>query len=465
MKESAIRFGTDGWRATIAEEYTFENVRLLSGALANYLKKNEKEKAANGVMIGYDTRFLSAEFARATAEVLAANGIPVLISDRDCPTPAAAWATRSRNLATGIMITASHNPPKWNGFKFFTPLGGPADKETTNALEKLIGKKVAPSSAASITEYDPRPAFVEQLRNVIDFDLLKKAKGKAVCDFVHGTGRGYVDELLRECGWKVTTIRENPDPMFGGILPDPANPKCHDKLQEAVLKGKAHIGLANDPDADRFGIVDETGTYITPNQVLALVYVHLLEHRGLQGPVARTVATTGLLDAIAAKHGQDVIETPVGFKWLGAAIEEQGAILGGEESGGMSIAGHLPGKDGVLADLLAAEIRAVHKKPLSEVYAQILKKYGNFYSTRIDLHLDAETKDALMDKMQNQAPKEIAGTKVKNVVAVDGVKLNLDDNSWLLMRASGTEPIVRVYMEARSQKRLKELQKAAQEWS
>jgi alpha-D-glucose phosphate-specific phosphoglucomutase len=465
MKESPIRFGTDGWRAIIAEEYTFDNVRAVSTALAGYLKKNEKEKAANGVMIGYDTRFLSAEFAQAVAEVLAANGIPVLISDRDCPTPAAAWAVRSRNLATGIMITASHNPPRWNGFKFFTPLGGPADKDTTNVLEKLIGKKASAVEAASITTYDPRPAFVEQLHNVIDFDLLKKVKGKAVCDFVHGTGRGYVDELLRECGWKVTTIRENPDPMFGGILPDPANPKCHDKLQEAVLKAKAHIGLANDPDADRFGIVDQTGVYITPNQVLALVYVHLLEHRGLRGPVARTVATTGLLDAIAAKHGQEVIETAVGFKWLGAAIEEQGAILGGEESGGMSISGHLPGKDGVLADLLMAEIWAVHKQPLSEIYKQILKKYGNFYSTRIDLHLEAATKDALMDKMKTAAPTEIAGSAVTSVVTLDGVKLNLADKSWLLMRPSGTEPLVRVYMEARSQKRLKELQTAAQELS
>ncbi|MDF2439881.1 MAG: hypothetical protein JWN98_865, partial [Abditibacteriota bacterium] len=438
MASSPIRFGTDGWRATIAEEYTFDNLRAVSSALGAYLKKHEKGKVQNGVAIGYDTRFLSAEFARAAAESLAAQGIPVLLSNRDCPTPATAWATRSRNLASGIMITASHNPPKWNGFKFFTPLGGPADKETTNELEKFIGKKAPQSTSAPIEEFDFRPAFVAQLRNVIDFDLLKKNKGRAVCDFVHGTGRGYVDELLRECGWKVTTIRDNPDPMFGGILPDPANPKCHDTLQAAVLKNKAHLGLANDPDADRFGIVDETGAYLTPNQVLALVYVHLLEYRGMRGPVARTVATTGLLDAIAAKHGQDVIETAVGFKWLGAAIEEQGAILGGEESGGMSICGHLPGKDGVLADLLAAEIRAVHKKPLSEVYAAILKKYGVFHSTRIDLHLDAQTKDALMTRMQEDAPTEIGGSKVTSVVTLDGVKLNLADNSWLLMRPSGT---------------------------
>lgn len=462
MAISPIKFGTDGWRATIAEDYTFANVRVLAAALAEYLKQNEKDKAKNGVAIGYDTRFLSAEFARATAETIAAAGIPVQLANRDCPTPAVAWTTRSQNLATGIIITASHNPPKYNGFKFFKPNGGPADKETTDLVEGFLGKKAKAAPAAAITEYDPRPAFVEQLHRVIDFDLLKKAKGKAVCDCVHGVGRNYLDDLLRECGWKVTTIRANPDPMFAGMLPDPANPKCHITLQEAVNAKKADLGLANDPDADRFGIVDSEGVYITPNQVLALVYVHLLEYRGLRGPVARTVATTHLLDDIAAKYGQSVIETAVGFKWLGDAIEEQGAILGGEESGGMSIAGHTPGKDGILADLLAAEIWAVHRAPLGQVYQKLLKKFGSWHSTRVDLHLTTEAKDALMAKMQNDAPGEVAGSKVAQVVTLDGVKLKLADDSWLLMRPSGTEPLVRVYMEARSKKRLAELQKAAQ---
>ncbi len=463
MKTAPIKFGTDGWRAIIADTYTFDNVRAVATALAAYLKKNEKEKVINGVAIGYDTRFLSDEFARVSAETIAATGIPVKLADRDCPTPAVAWTVRSGGLATGIIITASHNPPKWNGFKFFTPGGGPADKETTNALEALIGKKAPSGEAASVTEFDPRPDFVAQLRRVIDFDLLKKAKGKAVCDCVHGVGRGYLDDLLRDCGWKVTTIRANPDPMFGGMLPDPANPKCHITLQEAVQQQKADMGLANDPDADRFGVVDSTGEYLTPNQVLCLVYVHLLEHRGLKGPVARTVATTHLLDNIARKHGQEVIETPVGFKWLGGAIEEQGAILGGEESGGMSIAGHLPGKDGILADLLIAEIWALHRQPLSAVYQKLLRKYGAYHSNRIDLHLETEAKEALLQKMREQTPDTVAGARVTSVVTVDGVKVNLEDGAWLLMRPSGTEPLVRVYMEARSKARLKELAQAAQE--
>ncbi|MBW3636514.1 MAG: phosphoglucomutase/phosphomannomutase family protein, partial [Armatimonadetes bacterium] len=392
---SLIRFGTDGWRALIARDYTFENVQILSVALAAYLHKHQKEKAKNGVAIGYDTRFLSAEFARATAETLAQNGIPVYLSERDSPTPAIAWATRSMNLATGIMITASHNPPAWNGFKFFNPLGGPADKDVTNAVEAVLGRKLGRKTAtAKVEMFDPRPALVSQLHNVIDFDALKRVKGRVVYDAVHGVGRGYVDALLKECGWKVTTIREDPDPMFGGILPDPANPACHKTLQKAVGKKKADLGLANDPDADRFGIVDGNGEYLTPNQVLALVYVHLLEVRGLRGPVARTVPTTGLLDAIAHKYGQEVIETPVGFKWLGNAIEEQGALLGGEESGGLSIIGHYGGKDGVLADLLLAEIWATHQKPLGEVYKGILKKFGSFHSTRIDLHLEDDAKNA-----------------------------------------------------------------------
>jgi alpha-D-glucose phosphate-specific phosphoglucomutase len=460
-----LRFGTDGWRALIARDYTFDNVQALSIALAAYLHKFQKEKVQNGVAIGYDTRFLSADFARATADTLAQNGIPVLLSDRDSPTPAIAWATRSKNLATGIMITASHNPPEWNGFKFFNPLGGPADRDMSNAVEAVFGRKFNHKMApANVTLFDPRPALVEQLHNVIDFDALKKAKGTVVYDAVYGTGRGYVDAILKECGWKVTAIRNNPDPMFGGILPDPANPECHKTLQEAVLKKGADLGLANDPDADRFGIVDSLGQYLTPNQVLALVYVHLLEVRGLRGPVARTVPTTGLLDAIAAKYDQSVIETPVGFKWLGSAIEEKGALLGGEESGGLSIIGHYGGKDGVLADLLLAEIWATHRKPLSEVYKGILKKFGSFHSTRIDLHLSEDAKKKLMKRMKEEAPKEVAGSKVKDVVTLDGIKLNLEDGSWLLMRPSGTEPLVRVYMEASSLKRLKEIQSAAEKF-
>jgi alpha-D-glucose phosphate-specific phosphoglucomutase len=464
MKKTVIQFGTDGWRAVIADAYTFENLRTVAAALSAYLKKNQKEKASNGVAIGYDTRFLSIEFAQTTAQVLAQAGIPVRLSARDCPTPAIAWTVRNNNLAAGIMITASHNPPRYNGFKFMEPDGSPADKTATGAVEAMLGKKAA-GGAAAVTEFDPHPEFAAQIHRVIDFDLLKQNRGKVVCDFVHGVGRGYLDDLLRECGWRVTTIRDKPDPLFAGMLPDPANPACHITLQEALKSKKADLGLANDPDADRFGVVATTGDYLTANQILALVYVHLLEHRGMQGPVARTVATTHLLDAIARKHRQEVIETPVGFKWLGAAIENQGAILGGEESGGLSIKGHLPGKDGILADLLVAEIWSIHRKPLGEVYRDVMKKYGAFHSTRTDLHLTADAKDALMAKMRDQAPTAIAGSKVANVVTLDGVKLNLEDGSWLLMRPSGTEPLVRVYLEARSKKRLAELQQAAQQLS
>ena len=461
-----IRFGTDGWRAIIAQDYTFENVRLLSSALAAYLFKHQKEKVKNGVAIGYDTRFLSAEFAREAADTLAGHGIPVFLSDRDAPTPAIAWATRSKQLATGIMITASHNPPKYNGYKFFNPLGGPADKDMTNALEHVLGQKFNSKTApAPVTIFDPKPGLVEQLQTVINFDLLKSNPGVVVYDAVHGTGRDYVDAILRDCGWDVTSIHENPDPMFGGISPDPANPIRHQTLQQTVLENKADLGLANDPDADRFGCVDSTGTYITANQVLALSYVHLLEARGERGPVARSLPTTELLDAIAKGYGQEVIETPVGFKWVGEAIEQQGALLGGEESSGLSMRGHYGGKDGVLADLLIAEIWATHHKPLTEVYADITKRFGTFYSNRIDLHLDDATKKKLMDGIKDQPPSEVAGSHVVKVQTEDGAKLNLADGSWLLMRPSGTEPLVRVYMEASSEERLQELDKAARQLS
>lgn len=459
---SQISFGTDGWRAQVADDYTFANLRELSNALAVYLYKYQPDKVKNGVAIGYDTRYRSADFARVVADTLAAAGLPVLLSERDAPTPAIAWATRTRGLATGIMITASHNPPIWNGFKFFNPMGGPADKDATNAVEFVLGKK-APASkkAASVELFDPHPALAEQMHKVVDFDKLKSVKGVAVCDPVYGTGRGYVDALLKECGWKVHSIRDTPDPMFGGILPDPANSQCNLALREEVKKRKANIGLANDPDADRFGIVDSTGEYLTPNEILPILYYHLLEVRGMRGPVARTLPTTGMLDAIAKAYGQEVIETPVGFKWVGAAIEEQGAILGGEESGGLSIAGHYGGKDGVLADLLLAEVWATHQKPLGELLKELEGKFGEFHSTRTDLHLEEDAKKKLMDTMKSQPPLEVAGQKVVKVVSTDGVKLTLADGSWILLRASGTEPLVRVYSEASSPQKLKALSEAA----
>jgi len=459
---SQISFGTDGWRAQVADDYTFANLRELSLALAVYLQKFQPEKSKVGVAIGYDTRFRSGDFARVVADTLASVGLPVFLSGRDAPTPAIAWATRSMGLATGIMITASHNPPIWNGFKFFNPLGGPADKDATNAVEHVLGKKpTGKAQAASVQTFDPRPALVEQLHQVVDFERLKSVKGVAVYDAVYGTGRGYVDALLKECGWKVHSIRDMPDPMFGGILPDPANPQCNAALRAEVTKRGANLGLANDPDADRFGIVDSTGEYLTPNQILPILYYHLLEVRGMRGPIARTLPTTGMLDAIAHAYGQEVIETPVGFKWVGAAIEEQGAILGGEESGGLSIAGHYGGKDGVLADLLIAEVWATHQKPLGQLLQELEAKYGEFHSTRTDLHLDDEPKRALMEKMKTQPPLEVAGQKVVKVVATDGVKLTLQDGSWILLRASGTEPLVRIYSEAGSPEKLEKLSKAA----
>ena len=466
MAEEIIKFGTDGWRSLIAHDYTFANLKRVARALALHLRKTEP-LYRNGIAVGYDTRFLSKEFALATAQTLAENGVPAFLSSRDCPTPAIAWATRSRNLAGGVMITASHNPPQYNGFKFMLPTGRSADTAATKSVESFLSSPARTSStrtsieAAQVVEFDPQPEFLDQLRSIIDTDLLKKKRGRAVCDFVHGVGRDYLDVLLRECGWKVTTIRDHPDPMFGGILPDPANPQTHKTLQDEVLRRKADLGLANDPDADRFGVVDSTGVYISPNEVIALVYVHLLEHRGMSGAIARTVATTGLLDAIARKHKQQVIETPVGFKWLGEKLDKDEAILGGEESGGLGLIGHCPIKDGVLADLLIAEVWATQKLPLSTRVAQISKKYGHFYADRIDVHLDAEKKDALMNGLQSSPPKTFANIKVKDVVTLDGLKLNLEDGSWLLLRASGTEPIVRVYFETTSKKRVKELRAAA----
>jgi len=463
MSVSSIRFGTDGWRALIAEECTFENVGAVASALAAYINKHEKQRARNGVIVGYDTRFLSADFARKAAELIAGAGIPVLWNEKPTPAPVVAWTTRERKLAAGVLVTAGHNGAKWNGIKIFSPSGAPASTDLTNAVEAVLGRRAAVRvKAAGIESFDPCPAYLDQLRRLIDFDLIRGRRGTIVYDAMNGTGSGYVNTLLKECGWKVTVIRDDPDPLFGGTPPDPSEPESHAALQAAVAKKGADIGLATDVDASRFGVVDTNGTYLAPNRVLSLVYLHLLEYRGLRGPVVKSAPTTGLLDAIAANFGERAIETPVGFKWVGAAMEEQAALFGAEESGGLTVSGHCPARDAVLAALLIAEIWALHGGALGEVYKKAAKRFGAPHSHRIDVNLSHEQKTALMAKMKSAPPSVLAGLQVSEVLVQGGVKLNFEDGGWMMLRVSGTEPLVRVYMEAPSTKGLKQLRKAAQ---
>lgn len=463
----AIKFGTDGWRAVMAREFTFDNVAIVAQAIANYLKA--QASAERGVVIGYDARLLSDLFAEAVADVLTANGIPALIPDRDTPTPVTAYTIRCRNLAGGVMLTASHNPPQYNGIKFIPETCHPALPETTDAIEEQIayclqhpGTVKRDGNPALKQTIDPKPDYFHHLQHLLDTRAL--ARLKVVFDPLYATGRGYVDGFLREIGAQVQTIKGERNPAFGGSFPDP-NPQNLALLGERVRQTGAHLGLATDGDADRFGVVDSDGEMLTANQVIVLTLWYLLHKLKPQsGHAVRTVATTHQIDALAQVHGKITVhETPVGFKWVGSTMARTGALVGGEESGGLSIIGHIPEKDGILADLLMAEMVAREGLTLKQTLAQVSAQTGTFVTRRIDLHVEEDQKNRLVARLQQSPPAELNGLRVADVSTLDGVKLLLDDGAWVLVRPSGTEPLVRCYIEAHEEDVLNSLQQAVQD--
>lgn len=452
-----IKFGTDGWRAIMCEDFIFSNVEIVVQSICNYLK--ETEKADRGLVIGYDTRFFSDRFAERAARVCCANGIKVYLSENDCPTPVTAFSILDKQTAGALMITASHNPPEYNGIKFIPENAAPALPEVTDRIEEQV-KQVSASKqilTMSIEEaekkglftyFDPSNNYLEALKNAIDLTAIARGNLKVVYDALFSTGRNYVPVLL-----KVITdfemIHGNPDPYFGGMMPEPKGEILKELIEEVTATG-AHLGLANDGDSDRFGVIDSNGGFINPNQVISLIYLHLLKNRGLKGSVARTVATTHLLDKIAEHYGCSVIETPVGFKYIGNHLLEEGIIIGGEESGGLSIEGHIPEKDGILALALITEIRAVEGKPLSVLLEEIYQKFGTYYSKRVDARSTDEHKERFFQELRDNVPESIGGMKVLRYSDIDGFKFYLEDDSWVLFRPSGTEPLVRIYTEAHS---------------
>ncbi|MEW6425644.1 MAG: phosphoglucomutase/phosphomannomutase family protein [Bacillota bacterium] len=463
---SRIKFGTDGWRGVIARDFTFANVELVARAVAGYLKAHDL--AGRGAVVGYDNRFLSDKFAETVAGVLDAEDVPVYIVEKSMPTPVVAFAIKEYAAGGAVMLTASHNPPEYNGIKFIPEYAGPALPHITQEIEENIKKlggqaKEAKEAAAEISgrrwrRIDPRPAYFAHLKKLVDFAEVGRAGLKVVVDPMYGAGAGFLEELLRGAGVQVEVIHDRRDPLFGGTLPDPAAQSLGE-LRTRVLASGADLGLALDGDADRFGIIDRDGSYISPNHYLPVVYDHLLNARGWRGPAARTVATTHLLDRIAAGAGQQVYETPVGFKYIGQHLMEKGCLLGGEESGGLSIRGHVPEKDGVLAGLLAAEIVARHRQGLGGRLAEIWGRCGRLYSERVDVHTSREEKERVLGVLRELAPAEVAGKKVTGRLTVDGTKLVLEDGSWLLIRASGTEPLFRIYAEANNPEDLKDIQR------
>jgi len=460
-----IKFGTSGWRGLIARDFTFDNVRLVTQAIADFLKTVSTPKSKT-VIIGYDTRFLGRDFSLAAAEVLAANGFDPLLCNRDTPTPVIAHSIRKRKAIGGINMTASHNPAPYQGLKFSTSNGAPAHPEVTKKIEENVAQLIKSNwtfQAAVVgtfqcKTFDPQPDYFKQLRKLIDFGAIKQARMKLGVELMYGTGRGYLDTLLVEAGAKVTLFHNELNPLFGGHHPEP-NAEGMTAVSQLVRAGKAQLGLGLDGDADRFGIVDKDGTWLTPNQVLALALYHLKHNRGWTGAVVRTVPTSHQVDAVAELLGVKVHETPVGFKYIGALMESEPIIVGGEESGGLSVKGHVPEKDGILACLLMAELVAMEGKSLGRILKDLEKQTGEFHSERINVAIRPDTKDALLAKLGSGLEK-IGPFKVEKFITTDGFKYLLPNHEWVAFRASGTEPLVRCYIEAKTAANMAKLRKA-----
>ncbi|MDD4334870.1 MAG: phosphoglucomutase/phosphomannomutase family protein [Desulfotomaculaceae bacterium] len=458
-----ISFGTDGWRGVLAEDFNFANVRLVARSIGMYILKHGL--AAEGVVIGYDSRFFSDRFAAIIAEVLSGQGIPVRIAERATPTPVVAYAIKLHNAGGGIMLTASHNPPEYNGIKFIPEYAGPALPHITAEIEDNIRmladapdeEENSGDNKAPVKKMNPYADYARHITALVDMNAIEKAGLHVVVDPMHGAGVGYLENLLMHAGASVIAIRDYSDPLFGGSLPEPTA-KSLGQLRERVIGSGAHLGLALDGDADRFGIIDSNGAFITPNQFLPILLYHLYSVKGLQGPVARTVATTHLLDRIADRYGQQAIETPVGFKYISQCLTERGAVLGGEESGGLSVQGHVPEKDGILAGLLAAEIVAVHGQSLTALMEQVAEEFGRLYSERLDVRTSAQEKERVLRLLNGLKPAKLGKRQITGGTAVDGVKFLLDGGAWVLVRASGTEPLFRIYVEAGSLEEMKEIQ-------
>ena len=459
-----IKFGTSGWRAIIAEDFTVANVRRAVIGIARYVVS--RNSASPRVIVGRDPRYMGERFVQVAADVLSALGAKPLLIAEPAPTPAISYEVIRLKADGAINFTASHNPPEYSGIKFSTADGAPALPEVTKAVEALVsmdGERFSPAPAGPTPEQiDPKPAYLARLKEIVDLPLLRKSRLKVAFDPLWGAACHYPDELLREAGVQVATIHDTRDVLFGGHAPEPDGDLL-DELRAKMRETGAGIGIATDGDADRFGIVDQDGTFIQPNYVIALLFDYLVETRGWKNGVAKSVVTTNLVNALAQHHGIELYETPVGFKFIGELIKQDKIAIGGEESAGLSIRYHVPEKDGVLAVLLCCEAVARRKKGLQEQLRDLFGKVGSFYPQRENFHLTPEVKQQFTDKLTID-PVDISGRKVKQVVRTDGMKLLFDDGSWVCYRISGTEPVVRVYSEARSEPDLKKLAEAARDW-
>jgi phosphoglucomutase len=461
-----IKFGTSGWRAVMADEFTFANVRRAVTGIARNVASGKASSAR--VIVGRDPRFLGETFCTMAAEILASHGITPLVIAEPAPTPAISYAVIHERADGAINFTASHNPPEYNGIKFSTPDGAPALPDVTRKIEVEIaaadaaGQKAKQTKAPASESLDPRGMYLSRLGEIVDLHAIQKAGLRVVFDPFWGAARNYPDSLLREAGVSVTAVHDHRDVLFGGHAPEPDDHLLEDAKQK-MRETKAHIAIATDGDADRFGIVDEDGTFLQPNYIIALLFDYLVETRGWKNGVAKSVATTNLINALARHHKIELHETPVGFKYIGELIKQDKIVIGGEESAGLSIRYHVPEKDGILAGLLCCEMVALRGKTLGQQLKELFVKVGSFYPQRENFRLTPEVMEKFTGKLQTEPP-EFSGRKVSEIVHTDGMKLVFADGSWVCYRLSGTEPVVRVYSEATSEEGLKKLSAAAKKW-
>lgn len=457
-----IRFGTDGWRAVIAEGFTFANLERVAQGYAEFLKQAQNKSSAGGnghaplplVIVGYDRRFLSEHFAQRAAEVLQGNELRVALFPEAVPTPLVSWAVREVHAAGGVVITASHNPPEFNGFKIKAPWGGSATGETTSVVERLVDAhptRREPLSQSNATEFYEEcvESYRAQIAACVDLERLRAARLSVVVDPMHGSGGLWVESFLKGGAIRVETIRAHRDALFGGINPEPIDRNLS-PLKHRVKESGAGLGLATDGDADRLGAVNERGETMTMHEVVPLVLLHLARRRGLRGGVVRTFSQSVLTKRISEAHNLPLFETPIGFKYVADLMLRENILIGAEESGGIGVAGHIPERDGILNSLLLLEAVVAAGKPPSEMVRDMHSEFGEFYFNRRDLRMMVERGQALVGMLAEKPPESVAGYKVVGVERLDGTKLLFEDESWLLFRQSGTEPVLRIYSEATS---------------
>jgi phosphomannomutase len=472
MPHPQIKFGTDGWRGVIADDFTFANVRIAAEAVAAYVHAqvgSAQEDPARGLCIGYDTRFGSRAFAQACAQVVAATGIPVLLANGITPTPALSFGVRERGAAGGIMITSSHNPAQWNGVKYKGWYGGSGKPSMIAAIESYLGKPMPKLALpAAITEVDFLPTYIKALENFADLDLIARSGMKFAIDSMYGCGRTILSDLFTRIGVAHVQIRGNPDPLFPGINPEPIEPHIC-ALEEAVVANHCQAGLCTDGDADRIGATDEHGNFVDPHKIYSVLLSWVLKYKGWPGAVTRAFNTTKMLDRICAKHGRELIEHGIGFKYVVDLMLEREIVMGGEESGGIGFQRHLPERDGLLNALLLANVMAQESKTLGQLVADLQAEYGEHQYGRIDLHIPDEIKNAAIARARALTVGDpvFAGMPILRQENLDGVKFYLDNpeaktkpnaaETWLLLRASGTEPLMRIYTESCSKESVAKL--------